>query len=168
MERVCLNCIDDLISPICMSVWIHPSERPVLIQSVLSIYKNEIHRIVVYTESTRSMHVPLSLLRNLCIRQVVTSHYIVLDAETMPSDNLYSTLRSIPSELLNQDKFAFIISPVYLTLSNDCTHQRCFDKYEFYQRVIHRVPKNEKEMIECMDKKQCRNVQDNFHTPVRI
>ncbi len=119
----------DGISPICLSVWIHPSERPMLVQNVLSIQRNEDCRIVVYTEGTESTNVPINLLRNLCIRQVLTSHYIVLDANVMPSDNLYTTLRSIPSELLSKDKFAFIISPVFLDLSDDCTAQSCLDRY---------------------------------------
>ena len=99
----------DGISPICLSVWIHPSERPMLVQNVLSIQRNEDCRIVVYTEGTESTNVPINLLRNLCIRQVLTSHYIVLDANVMPSDNLYTTLRSIPSELLS-----LLYSSIYL------------------------------------------------------
>ena len=121
--------LSDRISPICLSLWIHPSERPILVQNVLSIHRNENCRIVIYTEGTESTHVPINLLRNLCIRQVLTSHYIVLDAGAMPSDNLYTTLRSIPSELLSKDKYAFMVSPIFINLSDDCTAQNCLDRY---------------------------------------
>lgn len=128
-----MNELHKMDRPICLSLWIHPSERAVLVQNVLSIHMNEKHRVVVYTEPMESAPFPINLLRNLCIRQIITSHYVVLDADMMPSDNLYSSLLAIPSDLLNKDSYTFVIPPIFLhpglVLSSCSSFQTCSEKY---------------------------------------
>ena len=91
------------------------------------------HRIILYKQPGKNPkgHIPINLLRNLCIRNLETKRFVVLDADTLPSYNLYGTLQALPSELLENARNGFVIPTIFLDrgkIINHCrTYEDCFD-----------------------------------------
>lgn len=54
-------------------------------------------RVTTLVYSVQSSEFPINLLRNLGIRNVETSHFIVLDMDLMLSRNLLSELKKLPT-----------------------------------------------------------------------
>ena len=76
---------------------------------------------------------PYNKLRNLALKEVTTSHFWVMDMDMWPSSNLYTTLLSLDSRFLNDDKLAVIVpSFEYKENMNQCTDfEECVKKFFF-------------------------------------
>ena len=124
-------------SPLCISIFVSETEKAVFQNIVRNIQMDLRHRIILYKQPGKNLkgHIPINLLRNLCIRNLETKRFVVLDADTLPSSNLYATLQSIPSELLENAKNGFVIPTIFLdrgTIINHCrTYEDCFDLYDY-------------------------------------
>lgn len=67
---------------------------------------------------------PVNMLRNICIRTIQTSHFMFLDVDMWPSRiaqsflwkiaNLYHSLMSLPMDILENDRAAVVIPPIFL------------------------------------------------------
>ena len=55
---------------------------------------------------------PVNKLRNLAIRNIVGSHFQILDMDLWPTVNTYDTLKRLPSTILKSDRTAVIL-PVF-------------------------------------------------------
>lgn len=67
---------------------------------------------IVYT--VESSIFPINFLRNLGIRNIETSHFMVLDMDLMLSRNLYAELERLPDWLKQSDNSAIIIPLFFL------------------------------------------------------
>ena len=67
---------------------------------------------IVYT--VESSIFPINFLRNLGIRNIETSHFMVLDMDLMLSRNLYSELQRIPNWLKQSRRSAIMIPLFFL------------------------------------------------------
>ena len=68
---------------------------------------------IVYT--VESSVFPINLLRNLGIRNIETSHFIVLDMDLMLSRNLHDELNKLPSWLKKSNNSAVVIPLFFLS-----------------------------------------------------
>lgn len=73
------------------------------------------NRVTTLVYSVQSSVFPINLLRNLGIRNVETSHFIVLDMDLMLSRNLLSELKKLPSFLKESNDSAVIIPLFFLS-----------------------------------------------------
>ena len=55
---------------------------------------------------------PINTLRNLAIRSVTTTHFVVLDVDLWPSSSLHDSILSSPSSLL-RSKYAALVIPAF-------------------------------------------------------
>lgn len=94
---------------------------------------NLLHRIILYKQPTYKPTdmIPINFLRNLCIRNLQTKRFLVLDIDTLPSYDLHSTLQAIPMEMRETDRNAFIVPLFFLErekIVNHCkVYEDCFD-----------------------------------------
>jgi singapore isolate B (sub-type 7) whole genome shotgun sequence assembly, scaffold_4 len=72
-------------------------------------------RVTTLVYSVQSSEFPINLLRNLGIRNVETSHFIVLDMDLMLSRNLLSELKKLPTFLKESNNSAVIIPLFFLS-----------------------------------------------------
>ena len=72
-------------------------------------------RVTTLVYSVQSSEFPSNLLRNLGIRNVETSHFIVLDMDLMLSRNLLSELKKLPTFLKESNNSAVIIPLFFLS-----------------------------------------------------
>ena len=104
-------------------MWIRTDLEEADVQSrLLSLQSDATARFVVFRERDTRAQLPINRLRNLCIRQSTTSHYLVLDADMLPSDNLSDAFLSIPLTLRMRHENAFVVPAVFLNsaLVGDC------------------------------------------------
>ena len=105
-------------------MWIRTDLEEANVQSkLLSLQSDATARFIVFRERDPRAQLPINRLRNLCIRQSATSHYLVLDADMLPSDNLSDAFLSIPLTLRMRHENAFVVPAVFLNtaLVGDCT-----------------------------------------------
>jgi hypothetical protein len=112
---------------------------------------------------------PINLLRNICIRNIVTSHFLILDFDMWPTPTLHDRILSIPREIIKKKRNAFIVPPVFLNeraISRQCKKfdacfQLLFLSNIFNNRSRHVSPSNITELKNCYDKKYC-SFEKNF------
>ena len=92
-------------------------------QSKLLSLRSDTAHFVLFRERNPLASLPINRLRNLCIRQTTTSHYLVLDADMLPSDELSTAFHSIPLTLRMSHQNAFVVPAVFLNsaLVGECT-----------------------------------------------
>lgn len=77
-----------------------------------SIHLPERVTTLVYT--VQSSVFPINLLRNLGIRNIQTSHFMVLDMDLMLSRNMYAELKRLPDWLKASEKSAILVPLFFL------------------------------------------------------
>lgn len=75
-------------SPICLVVWLKPGDTQSAEDFVQSLPKQQHIRVVLVSPSVEhplSRSFPINLLRNLGIRNAITTHIAVMDIDLIPS-----------------------------------------------------------------------------------
>ena len=85
------------------------------IQMIGSIHIPDRVTTIVYT--TTSSVFPINLLRNLGIRNIQTSHFMILDMDLMLSSNMYSELQRLPKWLKRSSRSVIMIPLFFLSRS---------------------------------------------------
>ena len=85
------------------------------IQMIGSIHIPDRVTTIVYT--TTSSVFPINLLRNLGIRNIQTSHFMILDMDLMLSRNMYSELQRLPKWLKRSSRSVIMIPLFFLSRS---------------------------------------------------
>ena len=67
---------------------------------------------------------PVNLLRNICIRHITTSHFMVLDIDMWPTETMHKNLVSILPSVLADETHAIVVPPIFL--SSRRMAMRCF------------------------------------------
>ncbi|KNB44068.1 glycosyltransferase-like protein [Blastocystis sp. subtype 4] len=80
--------------------------------------------LILYIVSKFAKIFPINLLRNVGIRNVRTTHYVVMDMDMWPIQNLHSEMTKIPLKVLQDRKSAIIIPLLFFDLQQilpNCT-----------------------------------------------
>ena len=72
-------------------------------------------RVITIVYTVESSIFPINFLRNLGIRNIETSHFMVLDMDLMLSRNLLSELKKLPTFLKESNNSAVIIPLFFLS-----------------------------------------------------
>ena len=102
--------------------------------------KDYFHKAVTISHylSQSPLEYPYNRLRNIAISKVKTSHFLVMDMDMWPSDNLYSTLKNLDSRFLNDEYLAIVIpSFSYRQLLSKCNDfEVCVKKLNISLSII--------------------------------
>ena len=145
----------------CASRWLHPLIAALLLPPGLSLgsalsgrsFGSHVTILPVVSEGSNSSY-PINQLRNTALRQVTTTHFLVLDVDLWPSSRLYETVVSA-SPVLLQRKYAALVVPAfqydleYPRDGNDAKASR------FYRDSFQRLPSNAQRLRACMDAHLC-------------
>ena len=80
--------------------------------------------LILYIVSKFAKVFPINLLRNIGIKNVRTTHYVVMDMDMWPIQNLHSEMTKIPLRILQDPKSAIIIPLLFFDLQQilpNCT-----------------------------------------------
>ena len=106
--------------------------------------------LILYIVSKFAKIFPINLLRNVGIRNVRTTHYVVMDMDMWPIQNLHSEMTKIPLKVLQDRKSAIIIPLLFFDLQQilpNCTSLiSCITEYTWsveidYSDTFQRVNK---------------------------
>ena len=130
-------------------------------------------------------HFPVNFLRNLAIRNIRTTHFLVLDMDLRMTSNhnimiiilanTYEEIRSLPSYVTDSNKTAVIL-PIFFfnhtTILRSChTIESCAALYSFVSSLNDRTawyqPENKAELIACMHSLNCFSNKRLVRTHVR-
>ena len=90
---------------------------------------------------------PLNRLRNIAIKRVRTSHFIVLDMDTWPSYSTYDEIMKLPPSYLENDYFATIL-PVF-SFSSHYVDANYMDSLETsIKESVPKIPPNKERLID--------------------
>ncbi|KAK8800060.1 hypothetical protein WA588_002878, partial [Blastocystis sp. NMH] len=84
----------------------------------------EVILMVASPKSPHFSHFPINRLRNIAIRHVTTSHFLVLDMDLWPSPNTYDTLMHLP-RFIRKSKQAAVILPAFFAGNREELLQKC-------------------------------------------
>ena len=124
--------------------------------------------LLLYIHS-QSDHFPINILRNIAIRNIETTHFLILDSDLLISsnciwmlnqlDNAYEELLKIPSSISSSSSSAVIVptffyNPTvilpYCSSIEDCTSLYYFLWYHNTSSDLKAMPSNKKELIACL------------------
>jgi hypothetical protein len=98
---------------------------------------------------------PINVLRNLAIRSVRTTHFVVLDVDLWPSASLIEAITAAPPSLL-RSKFAALVIPAFqLDLKPPPEQSEDAAAAGYFEASFERIPQNTAEMRECVSSHQC-------------
>ena len=97
---------------------------------------------------------PINMLRNLAIRSVRTSHFIVFDVDLWPSASLYQAAMSAPASLLRSKYAALVVPAFQLDLAPPAPGDEDAAA-GFFEASFDRVPSTSDELRRCVSSKQC-------------
>ena len=98
---------------------------------------------------------PINTLRNLAIRSVTTTHFVVLDVDLWPSSSLHDSILSSPSSLLRSKYAALVIPAFQLDLPPPPGGSDDDAAAGFFEASFDRVPSTMNELRSCVSAKQC-------------
>jgi uncharacterized coiled-coil protein SlyX len=92
------------------------------------------------------------MLRNLAIRNVHTSHFLLIDFDFWPSDNLYSEILRQRNHFMNKKMMAVVV-PAFERVSMCKTISECNRRNSVFNTPF--MPTNLSSLIDCFSKKKC-------------
>ena len=90
----------------------HSHEERAISEYIRNTYLPSRLTIIMYLmgpKNPSAKQFPVNLLRNLAIRNVETSHYLIMDMDLWPTRNAYHELIHLPSSILQANKAAVIL-----------------------------------------------------------
>lgn len=130
--------------------------------------------LILYIVPKRSKIFPINLLRNLGIRNVRTTHYVVMDMDMWPIPNLHSEMQKIPLRVLRDRKSAIIIPLLFFDLTQilpRCKSLRsCIQEYSWIVKIhcrdLEYFPNTVEELDSCLHSEMCRYNRGKLKTHV--
>lgn len=130
--------------------------------------------LILYIVSKFAKIFPINLLRNVGIRNVRTTHYVVMDMDMWPIQNLHSEMTKIPLRVLQDRKSAIIIPLLFFDLQQilpNCTSLiSCITEYtwsvEIDCRDLKYFPYTVEELNTCLLSGMCRYNRGKLKTHV--
>ena len=110
-------------------------------------------RVITIVYTVESSIFPINFLRNLGIRNIETSHFMVLDMDLMISRNLYSQLEKLPNWLKDSRRSAIIIPLFFFDRNRILPY--CSLLEDCLPLNIPLIPNNKNELIECLNSTIC-------------
>ena len=146
----------------CASRWRSPISAAVLLppdsdlESVLDgrSFESHVHLLPMVSDASNASY-PINVLRNLAIRSVRTTHFVVLDVDLWPSASLIEAITAAPPSLL-RSKFAALVIPAFqLDLKPPPEQSEDAAAAGYFEASFERIPQNTAEMRECVSSHQC-------------
>ena len=139
-----------------------------------SIHLPERVTTLVYT--VQSSVFPINLLRNLGIRNIQTSHFMVLDMDLMLSRNMYAELKRLPDWLKASEKSAILVPLFFLNRTRILPYcvelEDCLPMWKRHGVVtcsnLPLVPHNKSDLVQCLNAGICTMRTRYSRTHVRI
>lgn len=132
--------------PMCIAIWTRVEEETTVKEAIEGMSVDERVFFVLYIAKPNHHYYydfPVNYLRNVCIRQIKTSHFMFLDIDMWPTSRydddpfiiatLYQHLMQLPDTIFNNSRSTVVIPPVFLKQRKVLTQCRglhnCFMKY---------------------------------------
>ena len=113
--------------PMCITVWAHEEEVKDIEPFATSLTASGGTVMILYQvkpDHPNYYDFPVNLLRNICIRHITTSHFMVLDIDMWPTETMHKNLVSILPSVLADETHAIVVPPIFL--SSRRMAMRCF------------------------------------------
>ena len=117
----------------CLAVWSHEEQLPEIEEYALRLTANTSTLIILYQvkkDHPNYYDFPVNLFRNICIRNLHTSHFMVLDIDMWPTPLMYQHLIGLSDSVLDDATHAIVIPPVFLNskkIGKRCSRlSKCF------------------------------------------
>ena len=147
----------------CSSRWQAPISAAVLLPpgatlaSALDGREFEPHVTLLPLASTdANASYPINRLRNLAIRSVRTTHFIVLDVDLWPSHDLHAAAMGAPAHLL-RSKYAALVVPAFELALAPPPAGDAAAAASFFEAAFDRVPSTLAELRDCLDLGECQH-----------
>lgn len=78
--------------PLCVAIVVKENSLSTIEQSIVDLKLPSYYTVILYVIKQRSEYntfFPINLLRNVAIRAIRTSHFLVMDMDMRPSGNLH-------------------------------------------------------------------------------
>ena len=101
-----------MYSPMIIVVNGHSDEERAISEYIRNTYLPSRLTIIMYLmghKNPMTKQFPVNLLRNLAIRNVETTHYLIMDMDLWPTRNAYHELVHLPNSILMGNKCAVIL-----------------------------------------------------------
>ncbi|CBK23359.2 uncharacterized protein [Blastocystis hominis] len=109
---------------------------------------------------------PINRLRNLAIRNIRTTHFLILDMDLRLSLNTYKEVMSLPQFLYQSNRSAVIL-PVFFYIGKQIlAHCSSTESCSYLSNWIQ--PENKLELIECINRKICISNKNNIRTHMYV
>lgn len=102
-------------------------------------------------DCVRSKIYPLNRLRNISIKRVQTTHFIVLDMDTWPSVSTYDEIMKLPKEYLRNENFVTVL-PVFSFDSNYFDGTRLSSLEKSVEAALSRIPSTKSDLVKDFEK----------------
>lgn len=118
-------------------------------------------------DCVRSKIYPLNRLRNISIKRVQTTHFIVLDMDTWPSVSTYDEIMKLPKEYLRNENFVTIL-PVFSFDPKYVDGERLGSLEKSVDAVLSKIPSTKSELVQDFEKGRFTIFRPNSLTHVPI
>ena len=102
-------------------------------------------------DCVRSKIYPLNRLRNISIKRVQTTHFIVLDMDTWPSLSTYDEILKLPKDYLRNENFITIL-PVFSFDPSYVDGSRLRSLEKSVETALSRIPYTKAELVKDFEK----------------
>ena len=163
----------------CLAVWAHEEEVDKIEPFAASLTADGLVTMILYQvrrDHPNYYDFPVNLLRNICIRHITTSHFMVLDIDMWPTASMHRHLVAMLPTALAEDTHAVVVPPVFLNskkMARQCFKlSKCFDLCRHGGSVRRRsraqAPRSVSDLKKCVDEKLCLLVKEGGFAHVRV
>ncbi|KNB44283.1 hypothetical protein JH06_3462 [Blastocystis sp. subtype 4] len=156
-------CYCFITSPISITIFVHKDALDNLIKQILQAHfpfrllitlyipLHPDKDCIQYPARNSSLHCrsqsffPLNRLRNIALRRVATTHFLLVDMDSWPSEGTYDALQSLPRDYMDSSKFATIV-PLFTFHPSYFSKER-FAFREGILKAKELLPKTKEELI---------------------
>ena len=109
--------------------------------------------IILKVTSNNCNHFYINLLRNIAIKSIRTTHFIVLDMDMWPLPTAYTEFSNLPVSILNSTRTAVIIPSVFIR--SDLILSNCTTLLDCALKSSQVWPTTKEELEKCIRIQQC-------------
>ena len=158
-----------IVSPVVFSIHVLEEELPAfeafLYSSENSVLCSDRVFVAAYVSENNSFfhsNYPINILRNIGVRNVETSHFLLLDADMMLSENAYSELMALPESIYRANRTAIVIPSIFSRTYN--TTGSTLESQ--LQTALQTAPKTMEDLRTCILGRRCMNRKGSLFTHV--
>ena len=110
--------------PICLALWTHDDEEKEVNTALSRLLGDDRFTLIIYKPDPKhstNRDFPVNLLRNICIRNIRTSHFVTLDVDMWPTSG-FSAVVPCRIAARHADEFAFEDLEFVVCCSRDSPH----------------------------------------------